>query len=219
MKALEPRVRSGRILSTSRALSCLAAGAAMGLMAGIVWGPELGLTVGWCVAAGSALTWVWLVGWHQDAAGTERLAEEENKSRSTDLWVVLAAVASLALVAVALQRSSGKDPVAVAVVLLSVVSVVLAWAMVNTVFALKYARMYYVDEPDRKGFDIGADFPPAYSDFAYLAFTVGMSYASPEIQPNHRATRKVVFGHSLLSYLFGTGVIAVAVSLVTNLGS
>lgn len=219
MKALESRVRSGRILSARRALLCLAAGVAVGLVAGSVWGPELGSTVGWCVAASSALAWVWLIGWHQDAAGTERLAEEENRSRSTDLWVVLAAVASLVVVAVALQRSSGKNPVDVAVVLLSVVSVVLAWAMVNTVFALKYARLYYLDEPDREGFDVGMAISPAYSDFAYLAFTVGMSYASPEMQPNHPSTRKVVLGHSLLSFLFGTGVIAVAVSLVTNLGS
>jgi uncharacterized membrane protein len=32
-------------------------------------------------------------------------------------------------------------------------------------------------------------------------------------------TRGVVLGHALLSYLFGTGLIAMAVSLVTNLGS
>jgi uncharacterized membrane protein len=171
------------------------------------------------VASTSALSWVWLIGWHQDAAGTKLLAEEENRSRSTDLWVVLAAVASLAVVAVALQRSGGKDPIAVAIVLLSVLSVILAWAMVNTVFALKYARLYYVDEPDQEGFEVPVEDSPAYSDFAYLAFTVGTSYASPEIHPNQRGTRKVVLGHSLLSYLFGTGVIAVAVSLVTNLGS
>ena len=133
VKQLESRVRSGRILSARRALLCLAAGVVAGLLTATC-GPELGPIVGWCVAATCALAWVWLIGWHQDADGTERLAEEENRSRSTDLWVVLAAVASLAVVAVALQRSE-KDPVAVATVLLSVVSVTLAWAMVNTVFA------------------------------------------------------------------------------------
>jgi uncharacterized membrane protein len=184
-----------------------------------VWTLELGPLVGWCVAASSALAWVWLIGWHQDAEGTERLAEEESRSHSTDLWVVLAAVASLAAVAVALQRSGGKDAVTVATVLLSVLSVTLAWAMVNTVFTLKYARLYYFDEPDREGFDFSMDTEPSYSDFAYLAFTVGMAYAPSEARPNRTDTRKVVLGHTLLSYLFGTGLIAVAVSLVTNLGS
>ena len=218
MKALESRTRSGRILSTRRALLCLAAGSIAGLLVA-VWAVELGPIVGWCVASSSALAWVWLIGWHQDAEGTERLAEEEHQSRSTDLWVVLAAVASLAAVAVALQRSGGKDPVAVATVLLSVLSVTLAWAMVNTVFALKYARLYYFDEPDRRGFDFSMDIEPSYSDFAYLAFTVGMAYSPSEARPDRPETRKVVLGHALLAYLFGTGLIAVAVSLVTNLGS
>jgi uncharacterized membrane protein len=219
MKALELHARSGRILSVGRALICLAVGAAAGLFTTTLGGAELGPIVGWCVAASAALAWVWLIGWHQDADQTERLAEEESRSRSTDLWAVLAAVASLGVVAVALQRSGGKDPVSVATVLLSVVSVILAWALVNTVFALKYARLYYFDEPDRRGFDFGMDTQPAYSDFAYLAFSTGMSYGPPEVRPDRRETRKVVLGHALLSYLFGTGLIAVAVSLVTNLGS
>jgi uncharacterized membrane protein len=219
MKAFESHARSGRILSARRALLCLAGGAAAGLLTATLWTPELGPIVGWCVMASSALAWVWLIGWHQDAEGTERLAEEESRSHSTDLWVVLAAVASLAAVAVALQRSGGKDPVAVATVLLSVLSVTLAWAMVNTVFTLKYARLYYFDEPDRQGFDFAMDVDPSYSDFAYLAFTVGMAYTPAEARPDRPDTRKVVLGHALLSYLFGTGLIAVAVSLVTNLGS
>ena len=121
--------------------------------------------------------------------------------------------------AVALACSGGRDPVAVATVLLSVLSVTLAWAMVNTVFTLKYARLYYLDEPDRRGFDFAMDADPSYSDFAYLAFTVGMAYAPSEARPDRSDTRRVVLGHTLLSYLFGTGLIAVAVSLVTNLGS
>ena len=93
------------------------------------------------------------------------------------------------MVVIALQRSGGKDPVAVATVLLSVV---LTWAMVNTVFALKYARLYYIDEQDRQGFDFAMDTAPAYSDFAYMALTVGMAYAPAEARPSRPHTRKVV---------------------------
>jgi uncharacterized membrane protein len=218
MRALEPRLLSGRILSAGRALLFLAVGAVAGAVTA-VWAPELAPTVGWCVAASTALAWVWLIGWHQDPDGTKRMAEEESRSYSTDMWVVLAAVASLAAVGAALQRSGGKDPVAVAIVLLSVLSVTLAWAMVNTVFALKYARLYYFGEPDQRGFDFDMDTDPSYSDFAYLAFTVGMAYAPSEARPDRSDTRKVVLGHALLSYFFGTGLIAVAVSLVTNLAS
>ncbi len=67
--------------------------------------------------------------------------------------------------------------------LLSVLSVTLAWAMVNTVFALKYARLYYYDKPDRQGFDFGMDAEPSYSDFAYLAFTIGMAMPPVKFSP------------------------------------
>jgi uncharacterized membrane protein len=89
---------------------------------------------------------------------------------------------------------------------------------VNTVYAFKYARLYYVDEPDRGGIDFKQHDAPAYSDFAYLAFTVGMSFAVPEAEPTCTHIRRVALGHALFSYAFGTGVLAVAINLVTNLG-
>ena len=134
----------------------------------------------------------------------------------TDAVVLGAAVASLAAVVVALVRSGAQDAVGVASVVLGVLVVILSWALVNTVFALKYARMHY-DGPD-SGVDFGQREPPAYSDFAYLAFTVGMSFAVPDTQLGSAPVRKVALGHALLSYLFGTVVIAVAINLVTNLG-
>ena len=103
-------------------------------------------------------------------------------------------------------------------VLLSVLSVALSWALVNTVYAFKYARLYYFDEPDDGGIDFKQEDPPTYSDFAYLAFTVGMSFAVSETEPTATRIRRVALGHALLSYVFGTGVLAVAINLVTNLG-
>ena len=88
----------------------------------------------------------------------------------------------------------------------------------NTVFAFKYARLYYFDEPDSAGIDFKQKEPPTYSDFAYLAFTVGMSFAVSETEPTSTRTRRVTLIHALLSFMFGTGVLAVAVNLVTNLG-
>ena len=213
------RTESGRILSARRALACVVAGVVAGALVGVIWSPVLSPLTGWSVASGCALVWVWSISWSKDADETEQLAEEESRSRSTDTWVVLACAASLVAVVVALvQSGTSKDGVAVSAVLLSVVGVVLAWAMVNTVFALKYARMYYLDEPDRAGIDFKGNQEPCYADFAYLAFTVGMSFGVPETQPDSTAIRKVALGHALLSYAFGTGVVAVAINLVTNLG-
>jgi uncharacterized membrane protein len=179
--------------------------------------PGLFRLVGWTIAASVALVWVWRTSWPQDPQGTKRLAEEESQSRSTDTAVLIAAVASLGAVAEALVRSSSnQDPVAITLVILSIVAAILSWALVNTVFALKYARLYYVDEDG--GIDFRQDQPPAYSDFAYMAFMVGMAYAMAETEPENSRIRKLVLGHALLSYAFGTGILAVAINLVTNLG-
>jgi uncharacterized membrane protein len=94
--------------------------------------------------------------------------------------------------------------------------VVLSWALVNTVFALKYARLYYAGEDG--GIDFHQEQPPTYSDFAYVAFTVGMSFAISDTDLGQPDIRKVALGHSLLSFVFGTFVIAVAVNVVANLG-
>ena len=100
--------------------------------------------------------------------------------------------------------------------MLAVSVVLLSWCLVNTVFAFKYARLYYSDGDG--GIDFKQPDPPAYSDFAYLAFTVGMSFAVSDTEPTATAVRRVALVHALLSYGFGTGILAVAVNLVTNLG-
>jgi uncharacterized membrane protein len=214
---LSGRRSAGRILSGRRWLICVALGAAAAGLAAW-WSPWLALTAGWTVTAIVAVAWVWWIGWPQGADGTKRLAENEGQSRSTDLWVLSTSMASLGAVVLALTQASGRSAVAEATVIVSLLSVVASWALVNTVFALRYARLYYLDEPDRGGFDFKQQDKPAYSDFAYLAFTVGMAFAVSETEPTQTRTRKVALGHALLSYLFGTGVLAIAVNLITNLG-
>ncbi|WP_239152641.1 DUF1345 domain-containing protein [Virgisporangium aliadipatigenens] len=195
----------------------LVAGIAAAAVAAVLGAPELSVLLGWIVGVGLILVGVWRISWPQGPEGTKRLAEAESRSRSTDSAVLIACVVSLAAVAEALVRSSGgQDAVAVAAVISSVVAVILAWALVNTVFALKYARMYYRDTDG--GIDFKQQALPRYSDFAYMAFTVGMAFGVTETEPTLSDIRRVALGHALLSYVFGTGVVAVAINLVTNLG-
>jgi uncharacterized membrane protein len=208
---VQPHLLTWRRLAICLGGGLLVAGAA--LAAGL---PELAALAGWTTAASLLLIWVWRISWPLDSRGTKRLAEEEARTRVTDTVVLVAAVISLGAVVEALVRSGTTDAVGVISVILGVLVVILSWALMNTVFALKYARMYYL------GGDGGIDFqqeePPCYSDFAYVAFTVGMSFAVPDTALVDTQIRKAGLGHALLSYLFGTVVIAVAVNLITNLG-
>jgi uncharacterized membrane protein len=212
--------RAGRLLSPRRAAVSLLAGVVAGTLVAVLATPQLSPLVGWTGTVATLLAWVWRMGWHEDAEGTRRLANEESRTRSTDVWLLAAAVASLAIVVAALVESGNRqDATAVVSVVLSVVSVTLSWALVNTVYAFKYARLYYVEGPDTGGIDFKQREAPSYSDFAYMAFTVGMSFAVSDTEPVNSRVRRVALGHALLSYAFGTGVLAVAINLVTNLTS
>jgi len=207
--------RKPLLLTWRRLLTSLVAGLVAAAVAVLLGVPEISVLLGWSVAAGGLLAWVWRTAWPRDAAGTRQLAEDEGRTRVTDATVLVAAVVSLVAVGQALFGAGSGGAVAVATVVLCVLVVTLSWALVNTVFALKYARRYVTRGG---GMDFGQDEPPAYSDFAYAAFTVGMSFAVSDSEITDRGLRKVALGHALLSYLFGTVVVAVAVNLVTDLG-
>jgi uncharacterized membrane protein len=98
---------------------------------------------------------------------------------------------------------------------LSVLSVVVSWAVVHTVFTLAYARLHYGDDPGGIAFPDDAD--PDYRDFAYVAFTIGMTYQVSDTDLRGRMVRATALRHALLSYLFGTAVIAVTINLVAGL--
>src|SRR3954468_2500806 len=212
-----PREHPETILSWQRALVALAAGLVASTAAALVGPLELVPIVGWVVATLVVLTWVWRIIWPQDATATERLAQREPRSASTDTACLVAGVFSLGAVVLAVVESGrGSDAGAVAAVVLSFVGAVLSWCLVNTVFALKYSRQYYLEEDG--GIDFNQADAPAYSDFAYVAFTVGMAFSPPETELTSTQIRRTALLHGLLSSLFGTGVLAVAVNLVTNLG-
>lgn len=205
------RIISWRRLGQALAPGCVAVAVSVGV------GPvAVALLVGWLVTAAGLLVQVWRASWPQDARGTKRLAEEEARTHVTDSVVLLASVAGLVAVGVAVAQSNQRSGTGTATSLLAVVAAALSWGLVNTVFAFKYARLYYSGEDG--GIDFKQPDAPCYSDFAYTAFTVGMSFAVAETEPTSSEVRRVALGHALLSYLFGTGVIGVAVSLITNLG-
>jgi uncharacterized membrane protein len=61
--------------------------------------------------------------------------------------------------------------------------------------------------------------PPHYVDFAYLAFTVGMTFQVSDTNLHSREIRAAVLKHMLLSYLFGSVILATTVNLVAGLST
>ncbi|TMK44127.1 MAG: DUF1345 domain-containing protein, partial [Actinobacteria bacterium] len=98
----------------------------------------------------------------------------------------------------------------------AVVSVFLSWAVVHMTFTLRYARLFFTGP--RGGIDFHDDDRDAsYLDFAYVAFTIGMTYQVSDTDLTNRQIRSAALRHALLSYLFGTVIIAMTINVIAGL--
>jgi uncharacterized membrane protein len=183
-------------------------------------GKELAPMVGWDLTAVTYMSWVWLTVWPMDAGATKDLAGREDPTQaSTDALILVAAVASLAAVAVVLvMASSAHGATKASFAGFAIVSVGLSWLMLHTLFTLRYALMYYRDQP-QGGIDFNQKEPPQFSDFAYLAITLGMTFQVSDTDLQTTAIRATALRHALLSYLFGAVILATTINLIAGLGS
>jgi uncharacterized membrane protein len=202
------------VAATVRATTSIVAGVLVGVGVSMAMEWQYGLLIGWMTAAAVFVAWMLTTIWPMDAPSTARHAVREDTGRAlTDVMVVLAAVASLVAEALLLNvdDAGGRDLHAA----LSVGSVALAWASVHTMFTTRYARLYY-GGPDG-GIEFNEPDPPKYSDFAYLAFTIGMTFQVSDTNLKTKELRATALRHALLSYLFGTVIIASMINLVAGL--
>jgi uncharacterized membrane protein len=206
------------ISARRRLLVALAPGLVTGLVVGVT-SRQIPAAVlgGWDVAAVVFTVWTWRAVWPLDQTGSARRAEREDPTQGlADVVLLSAAVVSLAAVAVVLVTGQDdKGAVLIVFLALAAVSVIASWAVVHTVYALKYARLYYVGRDG--GIDFHGDHPPTYQDFAYLAFTVGMTFQVSDTEINSRVIRATVLRHSLLAYLFGAVILAATINLLAGL--
>jgi uncharacterized membrane protein len=168
------------------------------------------------VAALVFVAWVWIAVAGTDAGATARLARAEDASRAAAEAVLLGAgAASLLAVGFTLaQASHAHAPGRGLLTVLALVSVALAWSAVHTVYALRYARLYYT--PPDGGIEFNGE-PPDYLDFAYLALTIGMTFQVSDTDITAKRVRRQALRHALTSYLFGTVIVAITVSSVGSL--
>ncbi|MET8232166.1 DUF1345 domain-containing protein [Micromonospora sp. NPDC005298] len=193
-------------------------GIVVGAGLALVLPPSLAPLAGWDAAALSWLVLVWRKIWPLDARRTATLAVYEDPNRAIrDVLLLVACSASLLAVGLVVASAHAAPPGLRRDMYggLGVFSVVLSWLVVHTVFAARYARIYYTG-PDG-GVNFNQSEPPRYSDFAYVAFTIGTTFQVSDTNLTSNEMRRTVLRHSMLSYLFGAFIIAVTVNLLAGL--
>ena len=198
-------------LLISVALGALGTAAGFGLGVG-----PASVLIGWDLTALVFGGWTWASTWSMDADETARHARRDNPGRDViDLIVLCAATASVVAVGAVLFQASGDEGLSrYAHVALAVVSIFLSWTLVHTVFMLKYARLYYLEGG---GIDFNEDDEPQYTDFAYLSFTIGMTFQVSDTNISSKKIRRAALQHGWVAFPLGALIIASAINLVAGL--
>ncbi|WP_407540156.1 DUF1345 domain-containing protein [Deinococcus radiomollis] len=203
----------------------LGVAATIGVLVGIFLPPgskwELHALAGWCA---SAVTFLLLAGWvffTTDAENTRRLATREDDGRAVSSLLVLAgSLVSLGGVIYALTQvkelqKAGQATEATVLTALGLLSVALSWLLIQTVYAFRYAHLYF-EEPEG-GIDFQGDEPPDYLDFVYLAVTIGMTFQVSDTNLSQKTVRRSLTGHALIGYVYNTVLVALTINTVAGL--
>ncbi|MGY0390725.1 DUF1345 domain-containing protein [Nocardioides sp. WG-D5] len=158
----------------------------------------------------------WFALWPLDAVTTRANTRREDFRPAAEELVVVAIslYGLLGIVMLLVVGDSAQGRLAAAIAL---VGVFLAWASLHLMYAARYAHLYYAASDG--GIDFNSDEAPAYRDFFYFSYNLGMTYQVSDTSVTSSGIRAVVLRHTLLSYIFGAVVLASTINLVAGIAA
>ena len=181
---------------------------------------QLTVLIAWDVGAVVVVVRAWHHVWNFTSTDTRAFAMSEDTSRPVaDLVLLAASTVSLIGVAIAFVKANeGTSNEEIVIKVIGILSILVSWIVVHTIQTFKYADAYY-DDP-MGGIDFrtkDGEEVPDYRDFAYLSFTVGMTYQVSDTEVTQQRMRRMILWHALLSFVFGAVILATTVNLIANL--
>ena len=148
----------------------------------------------------------------------KRAAYEDDGAVAVLILTLAAAIASLAAIAMELQSIHG-DMASQQVLRLAIVAVAIlcSWFFVHTIFAFHYAHEYYGDAGERRGLTFPHENKPDYWDFLYFSFNFGAAGQTSDVVIVSKRMRRRALGHILVSFLFNTTILALALNIGAGL--
>jgi uncharacterized membrane protein len=165
------------------------------------------LSIAWTIAAGSSTSRM-----------QERAAREDEGEIAVLILTMAAAVASLAAIAVEL-KGIHDDPAGQQVfrLIVAAVTILCSWFFVHTIYAIHYAHEYYGDAGERQGLKFPHEGRPDYWDFLYFSFNLGAAAQTSDVIIVSKRMRRLALAHTILSFLFNTTILALAVNVGAGL--
>jgi uncharacterized membrane protein len=147
----------------------------------------------------------------------KRAAVEDEGAFALLVLTVAAAVASLGAIFAELAAIDRTNPHYALYTALAIVTVVLSWTFVHTIYALHYAHDFYGEGARKEGLKFPGNQQPDYWDFVYFAFVIGMTFQVSDVAITHKSIRRMVVTHGALSFFFTTTIVALTVNIAAGI--
>lgn len=185
---------------------------------------RLRFILAWDIGVTVALTLMLITLRHASPERMRTIAARQVAGKWTVLGLtVVAASASLVVIAAEVPLiKTASELEQIARLTLVVVTIVLSWALINTIFALHYAHDYYLGASGKEqsvqgGIVFPGSRPPAYGDFVYFSFTIGMTFQVSDVRITDPAVRQLAITQGIISFFYATGILALTVNLVAGM--
>ena len=155
---------------------------------------------------------------HAEEPRTHARAEDPRRATRDFLILCANAAAIIAVIVVMVSGNQAKGGAKVSLALLAILVVAASWLMLHTIFILRYAEVYYAANPGG-GVEFNQDEPPKYTDFAYLGFTLGMTFQVSDTNLTTTQIRTEALKQGILGYVFSTVILAATINLVIGLAN
>jgi uncharacterized membrane protein len=163
----------------------------------------------------------WGIILRKNARDTVQSAKLQDSGRATILSFLLAAALAM-LVAITLLLKTAKhstDYSITTILFFALLTVAVSWVLVHTVFTIHYAHVFYGEgsEKNKRGLIFPEEEMPAFTDFAYFSFVIGMTFQVSDVQVSSKRMRKLTLAHGIISFLFNTFILALSINLIAGL--
>lgn len=132
---------------------------------------------------------------------------------------IAAAVASIG--GIVLDLLGVKDaPPAVGLfrLMVAIATILISWTFLHTLFTIHYAHRFYGSTGKGQGLKFAEPVEePIYWDFLYFSFTIGVAAQTADIGISTVSMRKLALLHAILSFLFNTTILALAINVGASL--
>jgi len=176
------------------------------------------ILIGWDIGVIVYITmcvWIFL-SCNADQIRRQSILQDEGRF-AIPVLTVGAAIASIAAIFIELRTAAGsptRDPLLLS---LGVITILLSWTFIQTIFTLHYAHEYYATHRVKiHGLRFPGGEKPGYWDFVYFSFVVGMTAQVSDVSVTSKAMRRIVTAHGIVAYIFNVALLALTINIAAS---